>query len=64
MTIGVARGTAVMVDAESLSGNLSSEIDLCSDEAARPEPNQEGGRRLDLRAHSVSGDVRIQRAPA
>jgi Putative adhesin len=64
MTIGVARGTAVMVDAQSLSGSLTSEIDLYQDEPVGSEPDQQEGRRADLRAHSVSGDVRIQRAPA
>ena len=64
LTIGVARGTAVMVDAQSLSGSLSSEIDLYQDEPESSEPDQQVGRRADLRAHSVSGDVHIQRAPA
>ncbi len=43
MTIGVARGTAVMVDAQSLSGSLSSEIDLNEDGPTTPEPEHEGG---------------------
>ena len=53
-----------MVDAQSLSGSLSSEIDLYQDEPEGTELDQQEGRRADLRAHSVSGDVHIQRAPA
>ena len=64
ITVGVVKGTAVMVEAESLSGSLSSEIDLYADEPGDAEPHQEEGRRAGLRAHSVSGDVRIQRASA
>jgi hypothetical protein len=52
-----------MIDAESLSGSLSSEIELYPDEQGSPAPDQDGPR-AELRAHSVSGDVRIQRAPA
>jgi DUF4097 and DUF4098 domain-containing protein YvlB len=63
MTIAVARGTAVMIDAESLSGTLSSEIELSSDEPDGSSPDQ-GGPSAQLRARSVSGDVRIQRSRA
>jgi hypothetical protein len=63
MTIAVARGTEVLIDAESLSGTLSSEIELYPDEPAISHPGQ-GGRKTELRARSVSGDVRIQRARA
>jgi hypothetical protein len=62
MTIAVARGTAVTIDAESLSGSLSSEIELSSDEPAGSAPDEEPGPHAELRARTVSGDVRIKRA--
>lgn len=61
LTVSIARRTAVMVDAQSLSGSLSSEIDLSSDE---PGVGWEPGPHAEVRARSVSGDVRIQRARA
>lgn len=61
LTVSVARGTAVMVDAHSLSGSLSSEIELSSDEPAEASG---AGPQAELRARSVSGDVRVQRARA
>ncbi len=64
VTIAVARGTAVMIDAESLSGTLSSEIELSPDEPVGSSPDHETGPNAELRARSVSGDVRIQRARA
>jgi len=61
LDIGVARSTLVAVDAETVSGDLSSEIELDEDE---PRPSGEGaqGMRVDLRARTVSGDLRIRRA--
>ncbi len=64
VTIAVARGTAVMIDAESLSGSLSSEIELYPDEPAPAVSGQSEGPHAELQARSISGDVRIQRAPA
>ena len=62
--VGIARGTAVMIDAESLSGSLSSEIELYPDEPGPGAADESEGPRAELRARSISGDVRIQRAPA
>jgi DUF4097 and DUF4098 domain-containing protein YvlB len=64
LTVSVARGTAVVIDAESLSGSLSSEIELSSEEPAPEGPGQQAGPRAELRARTVSGDVRVRRAPA
>ncbi len=69
VTVGVPRGTAVAVDAESLTGDLSSEIEL---DTERPLGEAEGPggptseaheRRLELSARTVSGDVLIKRVP-
>ena len=55
LTIGVARGTAVMVDAQSLSGSLSSEIDLYQDEPeGRSQTSKKGGERTCGRTRSVA----------
>jgi DUF4097 and DUF4098 domain-containing protein YvlB len=63
LTLRVARGSGVGVDAESVSGSLSSEIDLSSHEAAMG-PAEDGSPHVDLRARTVSGNVRIERAQA
>jgi DUF4097 and DUF4098 domain-containing protein YvlB len=64
LTISVARGTTVAIDAESLSGSLSSEIDLSPDGPDGEGRDQHGGPHAELRARTVSGDVRIRRASA
>ena len=64
LTISVARGTAVTIDVESLSGALSSEIELSSEGPDDEGPAGQSGPRAELRARSVSGDVRIRRTPA
>ncbi len=63
LVIGIARGTAVVVDAQTVTGDLSSEIDL---DAAGDTPGAgvPDGPTLDLRVRTVSGDVRVERAPA
>lgn len=53
--VGVARGTAALLDCSSVSGRVTT--DLSSGDA--PE---EGERGVVLRLRSVSGDVRVQRA--
>jgi hypothetical protein len=62
VSVGIARSTVVSVDAESLSGDLSSEIDLDPDEP--PGAGARSDQRVELRARTVSGDLRIRRAPA
>jgi hypothetical protein len=64
VTVGVARGTAVIVDAETFTGNLSSEIELGEDEPAGDDGPAHDGPRAELRARTVSGDLRIERAPS
>ncbi|MGH9106314.1 MAG: DUF4097 family beta strand repeat-containing protein [Acidimicrobiales bacterium] len=66
VTVRVARGTQVAVDAETVTGGLSSEIDLASEKppATDDEEEEEGGQRVEIRARSVTGDLRVERAPA
>jgi DUF4097 and DUF4098 domain-containing protein YvlB len=57
--IGVVVGTAVQVDASTMSGRVSSEIDLDDD----PDPSAGAApRHLRIEARSLSGDIRIVRA--
>ena len=56
--VGVRRGSGVWVDASSMSGETSSELDLGED------PVDEGGPTVELEARTMSGDVRIVRAGA
>jgi hypothetical protein len=60
VVVGVPPGRGVSVDARSMSGDLSSEIDLGSSSSSDPGD----GTVVKITAHSVSGDVEIQRAPA
>jgi DUF4097 and DUF4098 domain-containing protein YvlB len=59
MTVGVRRGSRLAVDARSMSGDTSSEIDLEVDEA---EYLGEEGPLVELRATAMSGDIRVVRA--
>jgi Putative adhesin len=56
--VGVRRGSGVWVDASSMSGETSSELDLGED------PGDADGPTLELEARTMSGDVRIVRAAA
>jgi hypothetical protein len=61
ITVGVRRGSALFVDANTVSGSTSSELDLSD------APPQEGGDEsplVELLVKTVSGDVRVERAPA
>jgi hypothetical protein len=53
--VGIAPGAAVWMDVKSVSGKTSSEM-LVGDEPPAAE-----GRKVELRANSVSGDIRIAR---
>jgi DUF4097 and DUF4098 domain-containing protein YvlB len=55
--VGIPSGRGVSVDARSMSGDLTSEIDLSSNRS-----EGEGGEVVKVTAHSVSGDVEIVRA--
>jgi hypothetical protein len=59
--VGVRRGSRVYVDANTVSGSTSSELDLSD---APSEQSGEEGPMLEVRAKTVSGDVSIARAPA
>lgn len=57
--VGVRRGSRLWVDARSLSGSTSSEVDL----ADVPAPEGEGPL-VELRVSTISGDVVVRRAAA
>jgi hypothetical protein len=59
MTVGVRRGSRLAVDARSMSGDTSSEIDL--DEVDAVESGAEGPL-VELRATTMSGDIHVGRA--
>jgi len=58
VTIGVRRGSRVYLDCNTLSGDTSSELEVQSDAPAGDGPL------VEIRAKTVSGDIRITRAPA
>jgi putative adhesin len=58
LSVGVREGSTVRVDARSMSGAMTSEIEL----GESPVGDTAGGPHVDLRAMSMSGDVRITRA--
>lgn len=60
VTVGIPSGRGVSVDARSMSGDLSSEIDLSQER----DEGSGGGDVVRITAHSVSGDVEILRASA
>jgi DUF4097 and DUF4098 domain-containing protein YvlB len=55
---GVRRGSRLWVDAQSISGETESELELAG------TPVSDEGPLVELRAKTVSGDIRIVRAPA
>jgi DUF4097 and DUF4098 domain-containing protein YvlB len=55
-TVGVRAGSRVHIDAKTMSGDASSELDVAD------EPAEGKGLQVDLRATSMSGDIRILRA--
>jgi DUF4097 and DUF4098 domain-containing protein YvlB len=56
--VGIASGSRLFVDAQSLSGETSSELEL---EAATPG-DADDGPLVELRAQSMSGDISVRRA--
>jgi DUF4097 and DUF4098 domain-containing protein YvlB len=60
VAVGIPPGRGVSVDARSMSGDLSSEIDLDDDRGS----DSGDGTVVRVTAHSVSGDVEILRAAA
>jgi DUF4097 and DUF4098 domain-containing protein YvlB len=61
ISVGIRRGTRLYVDANTVSGSTSSEVEL-GDSPADDGPAE--GPLVELFAKTVSGDVRIERAPA
>jgi hypothetical protein len=58
ITVGVRRGSRAYLDCSTVSGDTSSDLEVGS---AEPEGN---GPLVEIRAKTVSGDIRITRAPA
>jgi DUF4097 and DUF4098 domain-containing protein YvlB len=58
--VSVISGAMVAVDAESVSGDLSSEIELSRDEPDAVD-GAGGDRVIDLKLRSVNGDIQIRR---
>jgi Putative adhesin len=61
INVGVRRGTRLFVDANTVSGSTSSEVEL-GDSPGGDGPSD--GPLVEVFAKTVSGDVRIERAPA
>jgi DUF4097 and DUF4098 domain-containing protein YvlB len=61
INVGVRRGSRLFVDANTVSGSTSSEVEL-GDSPATEGPAD--GPLVEVFAKTVSGDVRIERAPA
>jgi hypothetical protein len=67
--VGVRRGSRVFIDANTVSGSTSSEFELSDAPAAPPvpvadAPPVEDAPLVEIFAKTVSGDVRLERAPA
>jgi Toastrack DUF4097 len=58
VTVAVRRGSKVYLDCNTVSGDTSSELELMGDEPLGDGPL------VEIRAKTVSGDIRITRAPA
>jgi len=63
VNVGIRRGSRVFVDANTVSGSTSSEFEL-ADAPHDPPPADEDSPLVEVFAKTVSGDVRIERAPA
>ena len=60
--VGIRRGSRVFIDANTVSGSTSSEFEL-GDAPAAPAPAEDAPL-VEVFAKTVSGDVRLERAPA
>lgn len=63
IAVGIRRGSRVFIDANTVSGSTSSEFEL-SDAPQAAEPAAEDAPLVEVYAKTVSGDVRLERAPA
>ena len=61
ISVGIPRGTQLFVDANTVSGSTSSEVEL---DDAPGDGGRAEGPLVEVFAKTVSGDVRIERAPA
>src|SRR5204862_7155537 len=61
LAVGIRRGCRVFIDANTVSGSTSSEFELSDAPQAPPDPE---APLVEVFAKTVSGDVRIERAPA
>jgi Putative adhesin len=61
VSIGIRRGSRVFIDANTVSGSTSSEFELSDAPAA---PVSDDAPLVEVFAKTVSGDVRLERAPA
>jgi Putative adhesin len=61
--IGIRRGSRVFIDANTVSGSTSSEFELSDAPAQTAEPVEDAPL-VEVYAKTVSGDVRLERAPA
>ncbi len=56
--VGIAKGSRLFVDAQTLSGDTSSELDLESGSTIETDE----GPLVELKARSMSGDISVKRA--
>jgi DUF4097 and DUF4098 domain-containing protein YvlB len=54
--VGAVPGLVLWIDAQSVSGTMTSELDVGD------EPAADGGQTVELRIRTVSGDVRVTRS--
>ena len=62
ITVGIREGSRLFVDATTVSGSISSEVELSDSPAGGRQG--ESGPLVELFAKTVSGDIRIERVPA
>jgi hypothetical protein len=55
--VGIRQGSKVFIDASSMSGDMSSELDMHD-----ASPGESDGPNIDFRARTMSGDVTVRRA--
>ena len=56
--VAAVPGLVLWIDAQSVSGTMSSELDVGD------APSEPGGEAVELRVRTVSGDVRVARSTA
>lgn len=61
--VGIRRGSRVFIDANTVSGSTTSEFEL-SDAPAEPAAPAADAPLVEIFAKTVSGDIRLERAPA